>query len=87
MKRQRRSDDDRRRDPRDLTRDLQTAEDELRAEQDAALRRYVVRVDAILAFGLPEEALPADEPHHTIRLVDAVRAKLEESSAAESLRV
>ena len=61
-----------------VRRDLQTAEDELRAEQDAALRRYVERADAILAFGLPEEALPADEPHHTMRLVDAVRGKLDE---------
>ena len=62
----------------DVRRDLQTAEDELRAEQDAALRRYIERADAILAFGLPVEARPADDPQHATHLVDAVRAKLDE---------
>jgi hypothetical protein len=62
----------------DVQRDIQTAEDELRAEQDAALRRYIEQVDAILAFGLPADALPADSPHHSMHLVDAVRAKLDE---------
>ena len=62
----------------DVRRDLQIAEAELRAEQDAALRRYIERVDATLAFGLPVEARPADEDHPTIHVVDAVRARLEE---------
>ena len=62
----------------DVRRDLQIAEDELHAEQDAALRRYIERVDAILAFGLPVQARPVDEAHPTVHVVDAVRARLEE---------
>ena len=62
----------------DLTRDLQTAEDELRAEQDAALRRYIEHVDAILAFGIPVDALAVDDPHRPTPLVEAVRARLDE---------
>ena len=62
----------------DALRDIRAAEDELRAEQDAALRRYVERVDAILAFRLELEDDPRDDDHDPTHVVDALRSRFEE---------
>jgi hypothetical protein len=61
---------------RDAMRDIQAAEVELRAEQDAAWRRYVERVDAILAYDLQVDGVPDDEDdddHDPSHLVDGLR--------------
>ena len=62
----------------DVMRDIRAAEDQLRADQDAALRRYVERVDAILAFELPVEQHPDDEDHNPMHVLDALRARFQE---------
>jgi hypothetical protein len=62
----------------DAMRDIRAAEDELRAEQDAALRRYVERVDAILAFRLELPDTPEDEDHDPSHVLDALRSRLGE---------
>ena len=58
----------------DVMHDIRVAEDDLRTEQDAALRRYMERVDAILAFGIPVTE-DADHEDHT-HVVDALRTRL-----------
>jgi hypothetical protein len=62
----------------DAMRDIRQAEVQLRADQDEAWRRYVERVDAILAFDLRLESESADDDHHPIHLLDAVRARIGE---------
>ena len=62
----------------DALRDIRAAEDDLRAEQDAALRRYVERVDAILAFRLEVHDDPNDEDHDPTHIVDALRARFDD---------
>ena len=62
----------------DAMRYIHAAEEELRAEQDAALRRYLERVDAILAFDLQVEDDPTDEDHDPTHVVDALRSRFEE---------
>ena len=62
----------------DVMRDIRAAEDQLRADQDAALRRYVERVDAILAFDVPAEPHPDDEDHNPMHVLDALRTRLED---------
>jgi len=62
----------------DALHDIRAAEDDLRAEQDAALRRYVERVDAILAFRLEVPDEPDDEDHDSTHVVDALRARFGE---------
>jgi hypothetical protein len=62
----------------DVMSDVRAAEDELRAEQDAALRRYVERVDAILAFGIPVQEHPDDDDHNPMHILDALRGRLDE---------
>jgi hypothetical protein len=61
----------------DAMRDIRAAEDDLRAEHDAALRRYMERVDAILAFRLEVPDEP-DEDHDPTLVVDALRARFDE---------
>ena len=62
----------------DAMRDIRAAEEDLRAEQDAALRRYVERVDAILAFRLEMHDDPDDEDHDPMHIVDALRTRFGE---------
>jgi len=62
---------------RDAMRDVREAEDDLRAEQDKAWRRYVERVDAILAFDLPVEDEP-DDDHDASHLLESLRARVGE---------
>jgi hypothetical protein len=62
----------------ELMQEIRAAEDDLRAEQDAALRRYVERVDAILAFGVPFEDHPDDDDHNPTHVLDALRALLDD---------
>jgi hypothetical protein len=61
----------------DAMREVQKAEDELRAEQEWAWRRYVERVDAILAFDLQIEDEAADHQDAT-HLLDSLRARIDE---------
>jgi hypothetical protein len=63
---------------RDVLRDIHAAEDDLRTEHDAALRRYVERVDAILAFGVPVAEHADDDDHSPTQVVDALRGHLGE---------
>lgn len=58
----------------DVMHDIRVAEDDLRAKQDAALRCYMERVDAILAFGIPVTE-DADHEDHTY-VINAVRTRL-----------
>ena len=62
----------------DVARDIRAAEDELHAEQDAALRRYIERLDAILAFGIPAPEHADDEDHNPTHVLDALRTRLGE---------
>ena len=62
----------------DVMRDVRAAEDQLRVDQDAALRRYVERVDAILAFEVPVEQHPDDEDHNPMHVLEALRGALGE---------
>jgi hypothetical protein len=62
----------------DVMRDIREAEADLRAEQDAAWRRYLQRVDAILAFDLGVEPDPDDEDHDPSHVLDALRARVGE---------
>ena len=62
----------------DAKRDIRAAEETLRAEQDDAWRRYVERVDAILAFDLRIEDDPDDEDHDPVHVLDGLRARLDE---------
>ncbi len=62
----------------DVMRDVRAAEDQLRADQDAALRRYVERVDAIFAFEVPVEQDADDEDHNPMHVLEALRALLGE---------
>ena len=62
----------------DAMRDIRAAEDVLRAEQDEAWRRYVERVDAILAFDLKLEDLADDDDHDPSHLLDALRRNVGE---------
>jgi len=57
----------------DLMRDVHLAEEALREEQDAALRRYVERVDAILAFAPMVAEDRDDEDHDPTHLLDSLR--------------
>ena len=59
----------------DAMRDIRAAEAVLRAEQDDAWRRYVERVDAILAFDLQLEEDP-DDDHDPSHLLAALRARV-----------
>ena len=59
-------------------RDIREAEADLRAEQDAAWRRYLQRVDAILAADLPLDRHPDDEDHDATHVLDAIRTRLDE---------
>lgn len=59
-------------------RDIREAEAVLRAEQDQAWRRYVDRVNVILAVDLHLEATPDDDDHNPAHLLDAVRARVDE---------
>jgi hypothetical protein len=63
---------------RDALRDIRAAEEDLRAEQDAALRRYLERVDAILAFRIQLEDEPRDDDHDPTHVVHALRARLDD---------
>ena len=63
---------------RDAMADIREAEVDLRAEQDEAWRRYVRRVDAILAFDLQVEREHDDDDHDPSHLVDALRARVGE---------
>ena len=58
-------------------RDVRAAEDDLRAEQDEAWRRYLERVDAILAFDLQMEDEP-DDDHDASHLLASVRTQVGE---------
>ena len=62
----------------DVMRDIRAAEDQLRVDQDAALRRYVERVDAILAFEVPIDQHPDDDDHNPMHVLDALRGRLNE---------
>jgi len=62
----------------DVMRDVRAAEDQLRADQDAALRRYVERVDAVLAFEIPVEQHADDEDHNPMHVLDALRGRFGE---------
>jgi hypothetical protein len=62
----------------DAMRDIRAAEQVLRAEQDDAWRRYIERVDAILAFDLQIEEDPDDDDHDPSHLLDALRARVGE---------
>ena len=62
----------------DVMRDVRAAEDQLRADQDAALRRYVERVDAIFAFEVPVAQDPDDEDHNPMHVLEALRGLLGE---------
>jgi hypothetical protein len=62
----------------DALRDIREAEATLREEQDQAWRRYVERVDAILAFDLQVERHRDDDDHDPIHLLDAVRTRVGE---------
>lgn len=62
----------------DAMRDIRAAEEELRAEQDEIWRRYVARVDAILAFDLNVHDDPTDDDHDPSHLLADLRARLEE---------
>jgi len=61
-----------------VMRDVRAAEEQLREDQAAALRRYVDRVDAILAFEVPVEEHPDDEDHNPMHVLDALRGRLED---------
>jgi hypothetical protein len=60
----------------DALRDLREAEVELRHEQDAAWKRYVARVDEILATDLRAEPTPDDGEVHP--LFEGVRSRLDD---------
>ena len=62
----------------DAMRDIREAEAVLRAEQHDAWRRYVDRVDAILAFDFEIEEHPDDEDHDPRHVLDALRSQLGE---------
>ena len=62
----------------DALHDIRAAEEDLRTEQDAALRRYVERVDAILAFRLEMADDPNDDDHDPTHIVDALRSRFGE---------
>ena len=62
----------------DAMRDIRAAEEVLRAEQHDAWRRYVERVDAILAFDFEMAGHPDDEDHDPRNVLDALRARLGE---------
>ena len=59
-------------------RDIREAEAQLRAEQDEVWRRYVERVDTILAMDLRLEAVRDDDDHDPSHLLDALRARVGE---------
>ena len=63
---------------RDTMQDIREAERELRAEQSEAWRRYVRRVDAILAFDLQVERDRDDDDHDPTHLVNALRTRVGE---------
>ena len=63
---------------RDVMRDIQAAEVELRAQQDAAWRRYVERVDAILAYGLSVDEVQDDDDHDVSHLLVGLRTLVDE---------
>ena len=60
----------------DARHDIRAAEDDLRAEQSAAWRRYVERVDAILAFDFGTEPDGDDGDQH--RLLDGLKSHIGE---------
>ena len=60
----------------DAMRDIREAEAVLREEQHEAWRRYVERVDAILAFDLQVET--DDDDHNPSHLIDAIRSRVDE---------
>jgi hypothetical protein len=62
----------------DAIRDIRQAEAVLREEQDQAWRRYVERVDAILAFDLQVERHRDDDDHDPTHLLDALRGRVGE---------
>ena len=64
----------------DAMRDIREAEEVLRAEQHEAWRRYVERVNAILAYDLQLEDEPgdSDDVPDLAHLLAAVRARVDE---------
>ena len=59
-------------------RDIRAAEAVLREEQDDAWRRYLARVDAILAFDLQADEASEDDDHDASHLLDTLRTRIDE---------
>jgi hypothetical protein len=62
----------------DAMRDIRKAEAVLREEQEEAWRRYLERVDAILAFELQADDPADDDDHNPSHLLDALRGRVGE---------
>jgi hypothetical protein len=61
----------------DAMRDMRAAEAALREEQHDAWRRYLERVDAILAFDLQLDEVD-DDDHNPTHMLDAIRTRVSE---------
>ena len=59
-------------------RDIREAEAQLRAEQDEAWRRYLERVDTLLARDLHLDSMPDDDDHDASHLLDDLRGRVGE---------